>query len=115
MISVDLLLVSYDDLFDDLREQVHVDRLRQYFVDVVQPSLLDKFVFDVSGACEDERLWHSVNPIECSNARRCFVAVHERHANVCDHQAIDMLPLLEGVSHFIEAFKAIVRSVNHVW
>ena len=101
-----------NDFVDDFGKYVDVDRLRQNFVNIVEPCLFDELLFNVAGACDDERLRHLIDPVEFSDALRDLVTVHDRHANVRDNESVDVLTSGKGVPHLVKALQAIIGSVD---
>ena len=57
-------------------------------------------------------LWRIVLLVEGADSDGFVEAVHDRHAYVCDDEAVDMLAACEGVLDFCQGLQAVVGTVN---
>ena len=76
------------------------------------PCTCDVFLFNVAGAGHNPWLRLPVLLIEVTQLLRNFVAVHHRHANVGDNEAVGVRASLQGVLGLGEALEAVIGAVN---
>ena len=80
----------------------------------MEPGFLNVGFFDVACDGNDHWLSHLVLAVEVSDLFGFLEAIHDRHADVCQNQAIDVRALLEAILDFFEGFEAIIRSVHQL-
>lgn len=92
------------DIVEDVLQDGQLNGLWQDLVNFVAPRLFDVFFFDVPRTSHNHWLGHVLRSIKVSDLFRRFKAVHDWHADVRQYQAIDVLPILQGVFDFLQSF-----------
>ena len=86
--------VSVHYLLKNGGEYVNVDWLGYDFIDFVGPGALDIAFFYMSRDCDNCRLRNFVYPIKPTDVISLLEAIHNWHADVSQHQAIDVATII---------------------
>ena len=80
--------------FKNLFEDLGVDGLWDDLVNLAGPSLLDELLLDVASTGHNHGLGYAKFAVEVSNLFAQFVTVHDRHADVSQHEPVHVRTIL---------------------
>ena len=102
------------EISQQIFQDLWIHWLRNNFINLMRPCLLDEFLLNVTSASHNHRLVHICLPVERANLLAQLISVHDRHANICQNQSVHVSASLEAQLHFCESFQTVVRSVHYL-